>query len=204
MTSAPPSNIGSACAAMPLAVSGNLGNEPFGLMQGRSPLFSPRSRRRTGGVCRLGKRTSTRRFTQSVLLAFARSLDPSRSRAWWQGRCRSRLEFRQPFAIQPEAIAFLDESEVRFGGGAHKADGHATHARTARATNTVYVIVGGAGQVEVHHRGQLGHVDATRGDVGRNQHLQIPRFEVSERLSACALAKVPMQRSSGKSHALKF
>jgi hypothetical protein len=55
------------------------------------------------------------------------------------------------------------------------------------------------GQVEVHHRGQLGHVDATRGGVGRNQHLQIPRFEVSERLGTCAPAEFPMQRSSGKS-----
>src|SRR6185312_10537691 len=136
MTSAPPSNIGSARAATPLAVSGNLSNEPLGLMRRRSPLFSPRSRWRTGGVCRLVKRTLARRLTQAVLFAFARSLDPSRSRAWWQGRCRSRLEFRQPFAIQPEAIAFLDESEVRFGGGAHKADGHATRACTARATDT--------------------------------------------------------------------
>jgi len=40
--------------------------------------------------------------------ALARSLDPSRSRAWWRGRCRSRLELQQPFALQAEAICSIN------------------------------------------------------------------------------------------------
>src|SRR4051812_35421645 len=107
------------------------------------------------------------RFAQFVLLALARSLDPAGPRAGWHGRCGSprRLESWQPLALQPETIAFLDESEVRFGRSADKADGNTACAGPTGAANAMHVIVGRAGQVEVHHGGQLGDVDAARSKV---------------------------------------
>ena len=59
-------------------------------------------------------------------------------------------------------------------------------AGAAGAADAVHVVLGHVRQLEVDDVRQLVDVDAARGDVGRDQHLQVALLEVGERLGARA------------------
>ncbi len=76
-------------------------------------------------------------------------------------------------ARHAQALALLDQAEMRFGLGRDEADGQAAGARPAGAADAVDVVIRRARQVEVDHHGQLGDVDAARGHIGGHDHLQV-------------------------------
>ena len=63
-------------------------------------------------------------------------------------------------------------------------------ARAPGATDTVHVVFGHVGQLEVHHLRQLVDVQPARGDVGGDQHRQRAVLELRQRTGARGLALV--------------
>ena len=66
-----------------------------------------------------------------------------------------------------------------------------------RAADAVDVGLGNLRQVVVDHQRQLRDVDASRGDVGGNQHVQLARLEVAEGLLPGALRLVAVDGPRG-------
>ena len=93
---------------------------------------------------------------------------------------------------------------MRFRIGRDKTDGRAAFARAARAADAVRVVDGGTGQVVVDDGRQAGDVDAARGHVGGDQHLQAPRLEVGQQLAARALAEFAVECAHVQSRALQL
>ena len=71
-----------------------------------------------------------------------------------------------------------------------EADGGAVLARAGRAADAVDIGLRHIGQLEVHHVGDLVHVDAARGDVGGDQDAQLAVLERLKRALALRLALV--------------
>jgi hypothetical protein len=63
-----------------------------------------------------------------------------------------------------------------------------------RSADAVNIIFRDIGQLEIHDLGQFVNVDSSRRDIGCHQHLQFSALELFERLSACVLAFVAMNR----------
>lgn len=64
---------------------------------------------------------------------------------------------------------------------------HTFTARTRRASNAVNVDLGFVGQIEVEHVGDVVDVDASAGDVGGDEHVHTPLFEILQGLGAGCL-----------------
>src|SRR5690606_26318398 len=71
-----------------------------------------------------------------------------------------------------------------------EADGRAVLARAGRAADAVDIGFRHIGQLEVHHVGDLVHIDAARGDVGGDQNAQLAVLEGFKRALALRLALV--------------
>src|SRR5699024_4955305 len=80
----------------------------------------------------------------------------------------------------------------------HERDRGALLARAAGAAGAVEVGLVVVRAVPVHDVGDVGDVDAARGDVGRHQHVDLAAAEGAQRLLACALAEVAVQRGRGE------
>ena len=77
-------------------------------------------------------------------------------------------------------------------GLVHQRNGDAVRARASCAPDAVNVIFGLGGHFVVHHKRQLGDVQAARGNVGRHQHAQFARFELVEHVQPRLLRFVAM------------
>jgi hypothetical protein len=77
---------------------------------------------------------------------------------------------------------------------ADKADRDAVRTRTRGAADAVDILVGHIGQLVIEHMADAGDVDTARGDIGRDQHLQMAVAETLHRGGALALALVAMDR----------
>ncbi len=76
--------------------------------------------------------------------------------------------------------------------GKDEAGGDARGARAAGAAGAVHVGVAVLGGVEVDHVGDLIDVDPARGDVGRDEGVDLAELEVGEGATALALGLVPV------------
>ena len=77
---------------------------------------------------------------------------------------------------------------------AHQVDRSAVCARTPGAANAVHIVFAHIGDFVVHHVRQVVNVDAARGNVGRHQGAHVTALETGQRLGACCLAFVAVQR----------
>ena len=93
---------------------------------------------------------------------------------------------------------------MRFRIGRDKTDGRAAFARAARAPDAVRIVDGRAGQVVIDDGRQAGDVDAARGHIGGDQHLQAPRLEVGQQLTARALAEFAVEGAHMQARALQL
>ena len=103
-------------------------------------------------------------------------------------------------ARNPDADRLLDLGQTFVLFRAHQRDRRAGGAGAAGAADAVHVVVGRVRQVEVDDVRQLLDVEAARRDVGRDQHADLARLEVVERLHALGLRAVAVDR--GRVHAL--
>jgi hypothetical protein len=101
-------------------------------------------------------------------------------------RCHRRRDAR--VAVQPLNAASLIRQHERHDG--------ATRARTSGATRAMQVVLGVVGRVVVHDEVDVVHVNATRRDVGRDQHARMPSGETCEGTLARVLREVTVDRSS--------
>ena len=69
-------------------------------------------------------------------------------------------------------------------------------ARAARAANAVHVIFRRIGKVEVHHVGNIVHVNATRQHVGAYDNVDLSAFEIGQSALTFCLRAVGMDGSS--------
>ena len=104
------------------------------------------------------------------------------------------LEPCNGFTWQAHRVTLLDQAEMRFGPRTDKAHGHAPFTGASGAANAMDVVHRRAGQVVVHDGRQLVDMDAPRGDVSRNEHLQCDCLEVREGFGTGGLAQFAMQR----------
>ncbi len=74
-----------------------------------------------------------------------------------------------------------------------KADGVTDRVRPARPTDAMDVILDVHGEIIVHHVRNAVHINAARGDVGRDQHAHRAGFEIFQRPQALVLRTVGMQ-----------
>src|SRR6185503_8591380 len=77
---------------------------------------------------------------------------------------------------------------------ADEGDGRPLAPGTGGAADAVHVCVGVLGDVVVQDEWQVGDVQPARGDVGRDQELDLARAEVGERLVPLALREAAVQR----------
>src|SRR5690606_15800441 len=91
-----------------------------------------------------------------------------------------------------------DEGPAREVFPVHEGDRGALLARAAGAAGAVEVGLVVVGAVPVHDVGDVGDVDAARGDVGRDEHVDLPVAEGAQRLLTGALAEVAVQRRGGE------
>ncbi|VVE50525.1 hypothetical protein PCE31107_04673 [Pandoraea cepalis] len=103
---------------------------------------------------------------------------------------RIRIEARDHFAIDGALDETFDLREQLVFVHAHKRHGLAVCAGASGAADAVDIVLRHFRQVEVDHVGQLVDVDAARGNIGRNQHLQCAALEFGERARAGALTLV--------------
>lgn len=85
--------------------------------------------------------------------------------------------------------------------GREEADRDSGRVGPPRAPDPVQVVRRRSRQVVVHYGRERLDVEATTGDIGRDQHRDTPRLEVGERRSACALAQIPVKRSRSNARA---
>ncbi len=74
---------------------------------------------------------------------------------------------------------------------------------TARTADTVHIVFGIEGHIEVEHRRHILDVQATRGHVGADQQVHFAALEGFERLEALVLAFVAVQRGGLEAFALQ-
>src|SRR3954466_12199243 len=79
-----------------------------------------------------------------------------------------------------------------------KRDGEPVTASSARAANAVYIVLGGAWQIEIEDVRDRRHVNAPRSHVGRDQYAQAAVAQRIERSIASVLLHVTMQRRRRK------
>jgi hypothetical protein len=89
-----------------------------------------------------------------------------------------------------ETLDLLDLAKILAIG---QTDGHAVATGTTRAADAVHVIFGLLGQIKVDDVADALHIDAARGDVGGNQHLDTTTTQGVERAVALTLIHVAMQ-----------
>ncbi|CAB3722382.1 hypothetical protein LMG3441_03947 [Achromobacter kerstersii] len=89
--------------------------------------------------------------------------------------------------LQQLDFAVVDQRDRGAGG-----------ACAARAADAVHVVFRHVGQFEVHHLRQLVDVQATGGDVGRDQHRHGAVLEAGQRTGAGGLALVAVDRGGGQ------
>ena len=82
-------------------------------------------------------------------------------------------------------------------------DRQARGAGAAGAADAVDVVLGVERHVEVEDRRQVDDVEAARGDVGRDQHVDLARLERLERLQPLVLRLVAVQRVGAQAVALE-
>ena len=75
---------------------------------------------------------------------------------------------------------------------AHQRDRQARCTRAACSTDTMHIILGHMGKIEIDHRLQLMDVDSARCNVGSNKHLYKILLKGIERLGALCLRFVAM------------
>ena len=92
----------------------------------------------------------------------------------------------------------LDRGEQRTVFRRHQAHGVAGNAGTARAADTVHVILGHIRKVVVHDVGKLFDIKAASRDIRRDEHLNLLILKVSESLGAGVLALVAVNGGSGQ------
>jgi hypothetical protein len=90
-----------------------------------------------------------------------------------------------------EAEALGDRAHLARLVAEHERDGDAVAARAARAARAVHVAVLVLGGVEVDDVADVGDVDAAGGDVGRDQHVDVPALERGQRALALVLVLLP-------------
>tara|TARA_B100000282_G_C31562263_1_gene412652 strand:- start:26 stop:403 length:378 start_codon:yes stop_codon:yes gene_type:complete len=67
------------------------------------------------------------------------------------------------------------------------------------ASNAMHIILSDIGEVKVHDMGQLLNIDASSGNIRRNENAHIPLFETLQCSGTRALTFVAMNRSSRQS-----
>src|SRR5215831_337337 len=77
-------------------------------------------------------------------------------------------------------------------------------AGTRGAPDAMHVVLGNVGQLEVHHVRQLADVEATRGNLGRDEGRETVLPEVAQGAHARALALVAVDRGGGNPGALQL
>ena len=106
------------------------------------------------------------------------------------GRRALVVEVGHGHARQPPADRLLDRAQIPFFLRRHQRESRAGHFSARGAADAVDVVLGLHRHVEVDHVAERCHVDAARGDVGRDQHLVAPLLEPFERLRALRLRAV--------------
>jgi hypothetical protein len=86
------------------------------------------------------------------------------------------------FARQAQALVLFDQTPMRFGICADKAQRHAAFPGPAGAADAMNVVQRRAWQVVVRHDRQLRNVDAAGSDIGGDHHLQPGRLEIGQHL----------------------
>ena len=146
------------------ALSAQRGGAPFGVRAGAGALF---------------------RFARANLRdALAdRDLEPRLA-------ARRVVEVRNRDAGQALADRLLDAAQVPLFLGRDQREGRSGGFGPRRAADTVNVVVGHGGHVEVHDVPQGRDVDAARGDVGGHEHAILAALEAGQRLGALRLRSV--------------
>ena len=88
-------------------------------------------------------------------------------------------------------------AEVRLLVGRDERERVARQLGARRAADAVDVVLGHVRDVEVHDVREGLDVDAARGDVRRDEHLELPVLEAGERLRALRLAAVAVDPLAG-------
>ena len=117
-------------------------------------------------------------FAQFVLLALAFAFYPAGAgRSCGGGGHFDQLGFEafNLFAGEDATVAFLDQEKMGMGLGRDEAEGDAALAGASGAADAVRVVRDGPWQVEVHHGREARDVEATGGEIGGNEDLQIAR-----------------------------
>ena len=109
-------------------------------------------------------------------------------------RCFGGEAFGKLHHLGLDARQLLDVAQVRPLIIRHEADRGARCAGPRGAADAVDILLGHVGQLEVEHVGHARHVDAARGDVGRDEHLGLARLELGERAFALRLALIAVDR----------
>ena len=102
------------------------------------------------------------------------------------------VEVGQLDARQPLADDLLDQVPLAFFLARDERERLAGGLGPTRAADTVDVVLGRDRHVEVHDMAQFRHVDATGGDVGRDEHRVLPALEPGQRQRALRLRPVAM------------
>src|SRR6185437_14816769 len=82
-------------------------------------------------------------------------------------------------------------------------DGDAFHARAARSADPVHIIIRLPGDVEVDDVADAFDVEAARGDVGRDEDVDLVLLEPVELGDAVRLVHVALDLAGGEARALK-
>src|SRR5262249_30759675 len=123
----------------------------------------------------------------SPFLGFARAdlRDPLRARHLERlARLRVVLEIGYGDPRQPPPDRALDRAQIAFLFRRHERERRAGQFGACGASDAVDVVFRLRRHVEVDHVAERRHVDAARGDVGRDQHPIAPALEPFERLRA--------------------
>ncbi len=98
----------------------------------------------------------------------------------------------------------FDFVEQSFLVGGDEGDGEPGRAGASGASDAVDVVLGHVRQLVVDDQRQVVDVESARGDVGRDQHLQLAFLERVERLHPRDLALVAVDRRRGQAIALEL
>ncbi len=101
----------------------------------------------------------------------------------------------RPF--DPRADGTLDPPEVVLLLRRDEREGFAGQLRAGGPPDPVDVIIRHGRHIEVHHVTERFDVDAAGGDVGRDEHSEVPSLETRERLRALRLGAIPVDSFRG-------
>src|ERR1044071_10095169 len=110
------------------------------------------------------------------------------------GRGGRVVEFFRTFAHDSPADKAFKRAQGVLILRHHKADGITHRVRAARSANAVNVILRVQGKIVIHHVRDAVHIDASRGDIGRNQHAYGTRLEILQGAQPLVLRSVRVQR----------